>query len=145
MYRKICWYTALLILLVFTIAGCDKLSKYDLSGQIEMELKTDGSTYRRIHKFDDYGEDLTELQPKAPSETALDIAWEILTYNWKTYSFDISELYIILEFMKDLSVGGDTYSFKVDFVDNPPERFNYLKVLNSQREELSLIVIEKSI
>src|SRR5690554_6141783 len=142
MYRKICWYTALLILLVFTIVGCDKLSKYDLSGQIEMELKTDGSTYRKIHEFDDYGGDLSDLIPRTSTQVVGDIVSKVLFDFRRSDVFNISNLFILLEFIKDLTVGGDTYTFKVDFIENPPDKFNYLQIFNSQREEIPLTILK---
>ena len=60
----------------------------------------------------------------------------------KTYVFDLSDLYVLLEFAEASRVGEANYIFKVNFIENPPYRFNYLQVLNDQREEVPLTILE---
>lgn len=133
----------LVSILFLSVAGCDDLSKYDLSGQIETELKTDGSTYRKIYEFADRGEDLSELKPEAKpsSEATIDLFRQIFS-SGKIYNFDLSNLYILLEFEEDARIGEGNYTFRVDFVDNPPHRFNYLQVFRDQSVEVPLRILQ---
>lgn len=143
MTRRICLLLVLFILFP-ALVGCDDLSKHDLSGQIPLELRTDGSTYRKIYEFTDSGEDLSELkpEPKPSSVTASDLLREIFTIN-KTYVFDLSDLYVLLEFAEASTVGAANYTFKINFIENPPYKFNYLQVLDDQREEVLPLTILK--
>ncbi|HEY8343933.1 MAG TPA: hypothetical protein VIL66_01945 [Bacillota bacterium] len=142
MAQRICF---LLVLFIFFLAlvGCDDLSKHDLSSQILLELRTDGSTYRTIYKFTDRGKDLSELkpEPKSSSVTASDLLTEMFTAS-KTYVFALSDLYVLLEFAEAARVGEANYTFKVNFIENPPYRFNYLQVLDDRREEVPLTILE---
>lgn len=137
MYKKqLC--CVLLFFLILTIAGCDKLSKYDLSGQIEMGLKTDGSAYREIYEFYDYSSDFSDVVPTS-------LVLSIISGSRRSDTCDLETLFIILEFMKDLPIGGDNYTIKVDFVENPPQRFNFLQILDSQGAEIPLTVLKEEI
>ncbi|HHU50843.1 MAG TPA: hypothetical protein GXZ36_03340 [Firmicutes bacterium] len=142
MTQRICFLLALSIFFS-ALVGCDDLSKHDLSSQILLELKTDGSTYLKIYEFTDRGKDLSELKPgpKSSSVTVSDLLRKMFTSS-KTYVFDLSDLYVLLEFAEASRVGEANYIFKVNFIENPPYRFNYLQVLNDQREEVPLTILE---
>ena len=139
MRQKIC--LGLIILLLLGTAGCADLSSYDLSGKIELTLKNDGLPYKEVYEY--------KPRPKKGSDSILESLSEEFKDAFKrafsSYIVYPLELYPKLNFTEELILGEEPYTIQVDFAELPPDNFNYLKVYNSQGEEISIKVLEEKI
>ena len=139
MRQKIC--LGLIILFLLGTAGCADLSSYDLSGKIELTLKNDGLPYKEVYEY--------KPRPKKGSDSILESLSEEFKDAFKrafsSYIVYPLELYPKLNFTEELILGEEPYTIQVDFAELPPDNFNYLKVYDSQGQEVEIAAIEEKI
>jgi len=137
--QKIC--LGLIILLLLGTAGCADLSSYDLSGKIELTLKNDGLPYKEVYEY--------KPRPKKGSDSILESLSEEFKDAFKrafsSYIVYPFELYPKLNFTEEIFLGEEPYTIQVDFAELPPDNFNYLKVYDSQGQEVEIAAIEEKI
>jgi len=137
--QKIC--LGLIILFLLGTAGCADLSSYDLSGKIELTLKNDGLPYKEVYEY--------KPRPKKGSDSILESLSEEFKDAFKrafsSYIVYPFELYPKLNFTEEIFLGEEPYTIQVDFAELPPDNFNYLKVYDSQGQEVEIAAIEEKI
>jgi len=141
MYYKV-FRIILGIFLLVSMTGCMGLSSYDLSGQVEVERKGDGFTYRKIYDFREFGSEASDFIPKNDSAGlfVIDALINLLLGDSKYY-ISLSDLYPLLGFTKEITVNQDIYTIKVEFREKPPQKVDYLTIVNAQGEEVPLTII----
>jgi hypothetical protein len=126
MYRRIgfVWIIAVAI----TLTGCTNLSKFDLSGQLELERKDDGLPYREIYQKYYY-----DSHP---------ITSNLLSILIKDNCIDMSDIFSQLNFTKKFSVAQNNYNAIVKFKEIPPQPpSDYIRILDSNWKEVPISIV----
>ncbi len=139
MRQKIC--LGLIILFLLGTAGCADLSSYDLSGQVKLTLKDDGLPYLEVYAYKPRPKKGTDSILESISEEFSSAVKRAFT-SYYVYPF---ELYPKLNFTKEILLSEEPYTLQVDFAELPPENFSYLKVYDSQGEEVRINALEEKI
>jgi hypothetical protein len=129
MNRKL-WFILLMVLMI-TISGCVDLSSFDLSGQVELERKDNGPLFREVY----------HNHNRLYSQSKLGLFDLLLSSDF----IETSDIFPKLEFTKDFLVGQNNYTIIVKFKEIPPKNVNYLKIHNSQGEEIPITIVKEDI
>ncbi|NLW48696.1 MAG: hypothetical protein GXY86_15390 [Firmicutes bacterium] len=116
----------MLIIIVFilgiVITGCKDLSSFDLSGQVELGGKDNGSPYLEIYSYDQSGVNFLN---------------RLLGY------VSMDTLFSKLEFKKDFYINQNNYTVIVKFKGVSMYNLNYLKIFDSNGKEVPFTIVKE--